>query len=247
MIPLNKGPRPIAANGKPKAVRHYDLWRLDLIDRPGKFCSFCNMPVSFNINVEHVIPKNPNLGPNAGDPLAWENMLLSCGPCNGAKSDKLHNITTHIMPENGNPLLYFDYEIDSESNDTMMYPVVKASLSDDDKIKARATIELLNLLRKDKTGNVKDLRSRIRREKYKAYLKSRSLFFNVSEEIRYSDSNLHDFAVILSELGFFALAFKVFKDEKPVIKALVKELKELRGLNQDCFDDEGQPIAWPRV
>lgn len=59
-----------------------DVYRkagLPLVTQLGPFCSYCEMYLSDKVEVEHVCPKSqyPYFC------LAWENFLLSCGPCNG--------------------------------------------------------------------------------------------------------------------------------------------------------------------
>ncbi len=59
MRPIHKGPCPLLANGVRKTASNYKDWRLDLIDRIGYYCAYCNMPLSHQLNVEHVVPKVP--------------------------------------------------------------------------------------------------------------------------------------------------------------------------------------------
>lgn len=49
----------------------------------GSYCSYCENIIAQLVEVEHVLPKSTM----ATEALNWDNFLLSCGPCNNAKSN----------------------------------------------------------------------------------------------------------------------------------------------------------------
>ena len=71
------------------------------------------MPLNHSLQVEHVVPKNSPAGYIVGDALAWDNMLLACGPCNTAKSNKPVDFVTYYFPEEHNILLPFQIREDA--------------------------------------------------------------------------------------------------------------------------------------
>ena len=106
MRPVVRGAVP-QVNGVNKTVSDYKDWRMDLIDRIGNYCSYCDMLLNDSPQVEHVSPK----APNPGLLLVWNNMLLACGPCNRAKSDDPYTTATHYIPDYHNTHLGFSYQV----------------------------------------------------------------------------------------------------------------------------------------
>lgn len=63
--------------------RDYGTARLDLLTSLGAYCSYCELPISAALAVEHRLPK-------ASFPAAflnWSNFLLACPICNSIKGD----------------------------------------------------------------------------------------------------------------------------------------------------------------
>ncbi len=69
---------------KAKVQDIYKKAAVPLMDLFGDFCSYCETTLPGLVEVEHIVPKSqyPNFA------TEWKNFLLSCGPCNGAKSDQ---------------------------------------------------------------------------------------------------------------------------------------------------------------
>lgn len=166
MRPVERGPVPLLPNGQAKTVRDYKDWRFDLIDRLGHYCSYCEMPLHDSPQVEHVSPKS-----GAGSLLAWDNMLLACGPCNSTKSAAPCLPATHFLPDFHNTHLAFTHK-------HLLHPklpgsiagivVPRVGLSARRLNKARATIVLCGLDRVVQTPKqqrrASDLRWRYRFE-----------------------------------------------------------------------------------
>ena len=136
-------------------------------------CGYCEDSVGDE--VEHIRPKD--LYPEAV--FVWENYLLACGPCNGAKNNRfsvvrggrLVEVTRRrgdpirrprrgpaapINPRDEDPLMFLDLEI----VDTFVF-LPKGGLSEIDEARARYTIEVLKLNR--------DVLLAARREAYGEY------------------------------------------------------------------------------
>ena len=133
--------------------------RLAAMCAGAKRCGYCEDSVGDE--VDHIRPKD--LYPEAV--FVWENYLLACGPCNGGKNNRfsvirggrLINVTrgrndpvrrpqsgspAPINPRREDPLAFLDLEI----VDTFMF-LPRSDVPDGDKMRARHTIDVLDLNR----------------------------------------------------------------------------------------------------
>jgi len=99
------------------------------------------MPVKNMIEVEHVHPVD-----NGGDPLGWDNFLLSCRYCNGVKNNNNLGRAGYLWPDADNTIFAFEY---SESK--IIEP--NARIPDATKIMAQHTIDLMGLNRHPNSAN----------------------------------------------------------------------------------------------
>lgn len=76
----------------------------DLQSRIGLYCSYCEMEISNEPDVEHVHPKA-----RGGNPTEWRNLLLGCKKCNKIKKDKNPNRDNHLWPDEDNTSVAFEY------------------------------------------------------------------------------------------------------------------------------------------
>lgn len=239
MRPLDKGAVPVDALGNPIVVTEYTSWRSALIDRIGYYCAYCNMPLSHSLQVEHVVPKNP-LGINPGDPLAWDNMLLACGPCNNAKSDNPIDFTTYYFPEEHNTL--FPFCIRPNTNDDAAFVVPSDALNAAQQTKALDTIQLTGLATKDSRSNIVDIRWKKRRDAIKTVKAAFDVFQSLKSlptfDAVQSAQYMLQFAI---PTGFFSLWFEKFENEPEVIEAFINGLP---GTAANCFDstNDFQPV-----
>lgn len=88
----------------PTAYRHYRDAMPDLVGRLGWYCSYCEMPIANEPDVEHVHPKS--LG---GAPNSWANFLLGCKKCNKIKSTKNPDRNNYLWPDEDNTAVAFEY------------------------------------------------------------------------------------------------------------------------------------------
>ncbi len=236
MRPIDKGACP-QVNGVDKTVRDYKEWRSDLIARIGYYCAYCNMALSHQLHVEHVVPKNPMSGQSAGDLLAWENMLLACEKCNKSKSNKPSNATIHYLPEYHNGLLAFESVPDLLQVSAMIV-APKPGLNAAQQTKAIKTIEDFEWQNVDTRGEVVDIRWRKRFDAQIQVKAARDLLSMAKGSATY-DADLAGKYVATMALGtgFFLLWFQEFADESMVLKWLIDQ-DLFPGVSRSCFDPE---------
>ncbi|MFL5664976.1 MAG: HNH endonuclease [Ktedonobacteraceae bacterium] len=87
MRPIDRGNAPVHITSRgiqPALSETYSLFKGELIQRLGEYCSYCEVPLGANLAIEHVLPKTRNLN----EENAWSNFLLSCINCNSSKGSK---------------------------------------------------------------------------------------------------------------------------------------------------------------
>ncbi|MBP6812854.1 MAG: hypothetical protein KA138_15100 [Saprospiraceae bacterium] len=192
------------------------------------------MPINHTQNVEHIVPKNPMPGQPAGDPLAWENMLLACVACNGpdAKGNKPYNPNDYYTPVHHNTLLAFSVEIHPNEPDAAIV-VPHLNLSPAQKAKAEETIDLFKWQAIDRRPKVVDLRWKKRREAIEA-VKAATWLYDKSK-VDNAIIAAEKVAVYAKSVGFFMLWFTAFAGEPTVIEKLLDN-NIIPGTAQNCFD-----------
>lgn len=108
MRPVVRGATPTNEDGEPVQYRDYKDARDDLIGRIGDYCSYCEVALHSQVDVEHVLPKNPN--PSLEK--LWDNFLLACGNCNSIKGDKEFGPDELYWPDRDNTSRAFTYRRD---------------------------------------------------------------------------------------------------------------------------------------
>lgn len=103
MRPVLRGDTPTDEEGRAIEYGDYKDARDDLIDRMGDYCSYCEVALHSQVDVEHVQPKslNPELE------LEWKNFLLACGNCNSIKGNKEVELSDYYWPDQDNTLRAF--------------------------------------------------------------------------------------------------------------------------------------------
>ncbi|MNI24311.1 HNH endonuclease [compost metagenome] len=245
MRPLDKGPVPSDENDVAITVNDYDLWRKHLINRIGYYCVYCNQTLSHNLQVEHVVPKNPPVGYVPGDPLAWENMLLACGPCNRAKWNTPIDFSRYYFPEENNTLLPFSVEQHENYPESAI--VIPSDNLDGNQIgKSVATIQLMDLNVIDQRDRIVDIRHLKRKDAMNAV----EVTYHLYQETKTNNpGSLNDFAKLIALnlkcIGFFGMWFRKFKDEPIVLEALLDN-EVIPGTAQCCFDTDNNFVLLPR-
>ena len=107
MRPIRRGPSP----------RHGDFddyrdAKAYLINRLGRYCSYCERRIATMLAVEHIQPKGlPAYGQLAG---RWENFLLGCVNCNSTKKVKDVHLDAILLPDRDNTFAAFAYTADGK-------------------------------------------------------------------------------------------------------------------------------------
>ena len=234
MRPLDKGVTPLDAAGNPIVPSDYQSWRNELIGRIGYYCAYCNQPLSHNLQVEHVVPKSPPAGYIPGDPLAWDNMLLACGPCNNAKGNTPVDAVTYYLPEEHNTHLPFSIVLYANPDHAIVAP--RIGLGPLQQHKAENTIELLELDEIDERARIVDLRSLKRRAAISS-VQSAKLVYDMALQ-----SPTYDAAIVAADIarraadsGFFSLWYEAFATE-PLVMQMLTDNTIIRGTATACFD-----------
>lgn len=240
MRPLNKGTAP-QDNGTDVHVSEYGEWRMSLIERIGYYCAYCNMPLSHSLNVEHVVAKAPREGHDAGDYLAWENMLLACGPCNNAKGNIPTDGDRFYLPEINNTLIPFDVQEHPENSNAAII-VPHDGLNESQNSKAQNTIELVGLDKIDLRNKVVD----IRWKKRKATLLLANLSYELYSKVKVAlpeeiDKAACHVARSAAETGFFLIWFKIFRNESVVMEKLL-DSEYIPGTALECFEENSHKL-----
>lgn len=76
-----------------------------LVGRIGCYCSYCEMVITNEPDVEHVQPIT-----KGGAAFLLENFLLACKKCNKIKSNKNPTRTDHLWPDEDNTFIAFEYQ-----------------------------------------------------------------------------------------------------------------------------------------
>ena len=105
MRPVSKGEIPRKEDGSNREYTSYGQAKDDLRDRIDSFCSYCEMNIENQPDIEHVSPKstNPDLE------TTWSNFLLACKPCNIIKSNDNENRDGYVFPDTNNTSFLYEY------------------------------------------------------------------------------------------------------------------------------------------
>ena len=97
--------RPVDKGAAPAVYACYKDASVDLRDRLGDYCSYCERQIETHLAVEHVQPKvqRPTLR------NSWANFLLGCVHCNSSKGKKRVALRDFFWPDRDNTLRAFEY------------------------------------------------------------------------------------------------------------------------------------------
>lgn len=240
MRPIDKGSCPQVDN-RDKIVTNYRDWRYNLINRIGYYCAYCNMALSHNLQVEHVVPKKPMPGHPVGSRLEWSNMLIACGPCNNAKDNRPSDENTHYLPEYHNCLLPF-VAMTTELKQDALVIGVNPNLNETQKEKAQSTINYFEWQNLDERPSIVDIRYLRRYKAQIEVLAARKLLEMAKASPTYdADIAGRLVATQATGAGFFILWFHEFANEPFVLKWLINP-DLFPGVAQNCFDNNFNPI-----
>ena len=225
MRAVNRGEIPLDKKGNPKIYTHYRQAKDDLIDRLGSSCSYCEMNVANQVDIEHIIPKskNPKLE------KTWSNFILSCKICNILKDNINDNREGYVFPDIENTSFLYEYSISDIK--------VKDNLESCTKYLATATFNLVQLNRKFNTSNQIDDRRRARNNAWKKAQMALKDYIKLLPTTH--DKNTLANLTALTCENFFSLWLQVFKDYPEVKKAILENVK---GTAIECYDKNYNPI-----
>ena len=97
--------RPVDKGAAPTVYTCYQEALVDLRNRLGDYCSYCERQIETHLAVEHIQPRasNPKLQ------NSWANLLLSCVNCNSCKGDRPVTLFDYFWPDRDNTLRAFKY------------------------------------------------------------------------------------------------------------------------------------------
>ena len=227
MRPVNRGLIPKNEDGTDKVYTSYKQAKDDLKKALGTYCSYCEMGIENQVDIEHVIPKShaPSLEND------WNNFLLACKSCNIIKSDNNVSRDGYVFPDIENTSFLFEY---SEKD-----VKVKDDLPENIKVLATSTFDLVKLNRKVDTSNMIDDRAYSRlnswnkaQEALKDFLEL--LPISTTPEKKYALVNL----TANTCNGFFSMWIQIFQNYPEVKKAI---LENVNGTAMGCYDENYNP------
>ncbi len=217
--------RPINKGEPPRSYTEYKYAKIDLKKRIGSICSYCEMYIGNQPDIEHVIPKSKD----ESKELEWDNFLIACKTCNRAKSNINDSREGYPFPDEYNTAYLFKYY---EGEIT-----VNEQLNDADKKMAKNLFDLLKFYnKKDSDNRVNDICSERRdsfekaEEVLKDYIKMKNCTSPKETVINMTANNCNQFISVWLE---------VFKDHPEVKKEIIKNIK---GTAIECYDENINPI-----
>lgn len=134
--------KPVYKGASPGLYSHYDQAKIDLIERLGQHCSYCERFKDVgDLHVEHIYPKRSHKSREHD----WDNFLLACNVCNSKKNNNLGHgrqrrlYERFIWPHRDNTALAFKYYSDGRVEENR-------NLSQQTRLLTINTIKMLGLL-----------------------------------------------------------------------------------------------------
>jgi len=211
--------RAVDKGNSTKVYAKYGDALVDLTDRLGHYCSYCEMGVNNMIEIEHVHPVH-----NGGAELEWNNFLLSCKYCNTIKSNNNLDRNGYFWPDLDNTDLLFDYTL---GNDVL---IIKTSLSIAHQEQTKRLVDLVGLDRYPASGKEPtkaDKRWRLRDEALILAKNSYNNWCIVKDDIASPARMVFANQIALTSLnGFYSIWCKVFENEIDVLQEIDKAWKQ---------------------
>lgn len=219
MRPVDKMRAPV-----PGAFTHHSAARGELLQRLGRYCSYCERPTQYKVDVEHIQPQHHN-PPAVAD--TWANYLLSCPNCNSVK--RATNITPAdvLLPDRDNTAKGFQLNGDGSLS-------ANPSLTGLQLAQAQATVALFRMDERvrdlrDLNGNlVLDDRIKDRNDAFQQAILAKATW-----DENPSRKQLKSILRSALNAGFFSMWMKAFENDIEVRKRLLRVFK---GTARDCFD-----------
>ena len=223
--------RPVDRGFAPRAYAEYGDAIGDLVNRLGRYCSYCERRLPTHLAVEHVAPKSVH----PDRELDWDNFLLGCFNCNSVKGRKDVSDDDVVWPDQHNTNLAIEY---SSGGFVRVSNRLDGGLSR----RARGLIDLVGLDRHGAMGwpspTARDQRWSQREEVWAAAERCRSDF----ESLGASDEAIGLVLEAARGYGFFSVWVTVFGGHAAVRRALIEGFP---GTARSCFNDEGEAVRRP--
>jgi len=220
--------RPVTKGNAPRSYREYSDARPDLVDKLGRFCSYCERFLCVGLAVEHKRPKSRY----PSQALAWENFLLACSNCNSAKRDRKIILSRYLWPDVDNTFRAFEYD---QSGIIRVRKYIHKKLRQ----RARRTIILLGLDKypgQFREPTDRDYRWSDRRKEWeKAALMRRQLH-------QHDTPGQREMIIKCAQDGIFSIWMDVFQEDTQLMQRL---LHAFPGTALDCFNDQCYAVARP--
>lgn len=212
--------RPVNKGDSPRVYKDYKDAKWDLIEKLGEYCSYCEMNISNQADVEHVVPKSKD-----GDlELDWGNFLLGCKTCNTIKSNINNDRDGYPFPDEYNTAYLYNYK-----NGKVQ---VNENLSTEDKLKAENLFQLIKANREYNTTGRLDDRKMARIKEYEKAMMSLNDYKEYPVQAMINQ-------ISRSPSGFHSVWLEVFKEYPKVKKAI---LEGVPGTALECYDEDFNPI-----
>lgn len=211
--------RPINKGLAPKNYASYNQAKDDLRSSIGSFCSYCEINISNQPDIEHVSPKSKNHDTEND----WGNFLLACKTCNTIKSNNNDNRDGYIFPDTHNTAYAYRY--------TQTKIEANHELSEEEKDLAAATIELVKLNRQHDTNGREDDRIFSRVREWDKAVESLDDYKNCSNDEMARQ-------IGRSPSGFHSSWLEVFSNYSKVKQEI---LKNVNGTAMECYCDDLYP------
>ncbi|HAH46711.1 HNH endonuclease [Gimesia sp.] len=227
MRPVIRGDVPVNHNHQPVVYNDYKDARDDLIERMGDYCSYCEVALNSQVDVEHVLPKSLN----PDHELDWSNFLLACGNCNSIKGNKDIDLADYYWPDIDNTLRALVYEKD-------MPPQVV----DDPDVDSDRVQETLDLTGLDRIPGHPKFSDRDRR--WLKRMEAWGIALRVASLLKVDDSDeMREMAIeVAIGRGFWSVWLHVFYDDIDMCQRLIKAFP---GTALECFDDDTNFVPRP--
>ena len=211
--------RPVDRGDNARVFSDYTEAKGDLLDRLGKYCSYCERPG--DLAVEHIEPKS--LYPERL--LDWLNYLLACNNCNGIKTDKDTLASRHLLPDRDNTAHSFLYSLEGRIS-------INPALSSDDFVAAQRTLELVGLQRTPPPD------PRRRDERWSRRRTIWQLAEEAQQDLAQNDTQeMRNLIVKLAiGYGFFSVWMTIFMADADMKHRF---LDAFPGTRRSCFDSQG--------
>jgi len=198
--------------------------RPTLLERVGRYCSYCEYPVRHVPHAEHVVPKDRF--PEWRD--RWDNLAVGCTYCNGHKGHELprpEHLDDYLWPTRDNTARAFTY--------ANVVPEVADGLSPLVRHQAAHLRGLVQL------GIQEDERDKARAETFILAQRYFSQMRGAEDPVLLREA-IVDLALAK---GFFSVWMEVFASDQDMRRRLIDAFP---GTAQDCFDRAtSQPVARP--